>query len=385
MRRRLLLIKYTPILPSGYTELAYLESTGTQYIDTGLKPQSNEVAEITFQYTSAQSTIVFGCRTSNSSGKYTIGSGSSNTIIYGALGSHANVTLASFDTSKHTVILDTGSNKAKIDNGSEVSVGTFSSNNLNIFIFACNANGIVNYQSSAKIFGIKIGSRMNLVPAKRDSDDVVGMYDLIGNTFLTNAGTETFIRGYKLPDSYTNLTYLESSGTQYIDTGYALNTDTDDVELDFGVSTTSSNIIFGARRTTSARLYTISTASNKWRLGWGSGSTDSTSASTGRHIAKVNHSNGELQIDGTVVVTAGAASITTPATATLFAIHTNASTPFYYGSCKVYEYRLWRSGVLIQHLVPAMRDSDSVVGMYDIVNNAFLTNGGSGDFSYGTL
>ena len=39
----------------------------------------------------------------------------------------------------------------------------------------------------------------------------------------------------------------------------------------------------------------------------------------------------------------------------------------------------------IMELVPAMRDSDSEVGMYDIVGNTFLTNAGSGTFNYGTL
>lgn len=39
----------------------------------------------------------------------------------------------------------------------------------------------------------------------------------------------------------------------------------------------------------------------------------------------------------------------------------------------------------MRDLIPAMRDLDSVVGMYDLVSNTFLTNAGSGTFNYGTL
>ena len=37
--------------------------------------------------------------------------------------------------------------------------------------------------------------RSEICPAKRDSDDVVGMYDLVSNTFFTNAGSGSFSYG----------------------------------------------------------------------------------------------------------------------------------------------------------------------------------------------
>ena len=39
-RRRLMMSIKKSKLPSGYTELEYLESTGTQYIDTGIIPDT---------------------------------------------------------------------------------------------------------------------------------------------------------------------------------------------------------------------------------------------------------------------------------------------------------------------------------------------------------
>lgn len=51
----------------------------------------------------------------------------------------------------------------------------------------------------------------------------------------------------------------------------------------------------------------------------------------------------------------------------------------------IYRWRMYDNDTLIQDLVPAMRDSDDVIGMYDIVNNEFLTNAGSGSFTGGAL
>ena len=181
-----------------YQRVAYLESSGTQYIDTGLKPIAGEVIEITFQYVGTQSTIVFGCRTDASNGKFTIGSGSSGTKIYAALGSAGNTNLADYDTAQHTVVLNAGTGKAKIDNSAEVSVGTFSENNLNIHLFACKDSSSVSYKSTARIMSVKIGDRAHFFPVK--SNSVGYMYDLVSGALFGNDGTGSFTIGADVND-----------------------------------------------------------------------------------------------------------------------------------------------------------------------------------------
>ena len=176
-----------------YTQIEYLQSSGTQYINLGIKPQANELVEIKFQYVGVQSTMVMGCRTSGSAGKYVVGSGTSGTKIYAALGSAANANLLNFNQNVHSVVLNTTNGKSFIDNGDDVSVGTFSSNNLNIFLFAGNQNGTVSYQATARIMEVRIGTRMWLVPVR---DGQTGyMYDKINRTLYGNAGTGNFILG----------------------------------------------------------------------------------------------------------------------------------------------------------------------------------------------
>lgn len=191
-----------------------------------------------------------------------------------------------------------------------------------------------------------------------------------------------------LPQGYIQLEYIESTGTQYINTGYALIGNRDDIELDFYLSdNTVRNNIVGARNATTSQVYTVNTMSNgKWRFGWKNSSiTYDVQATIGRHIVKVEHDGGIFKVDGVVVGQEGNSSITTPVKGGVLAIRSSQGVGVYYSYCKVYEYKMWRDGVLKVHLIPAMRNSDSVVGMYDIINDRFLTNSGTGTFGYGLL
>ena len=54
-----------------------------------------------------------------------------------------------------------------------------------------------------------------------------------------------------------------------------------------------------------------------------------------------------------------------------------------YGKFKLYSFRVWRSGTLIHNLVPAVRESDSAKGLYDIKADKFYP--GSGSFTMGDV
>ena len=52
-------------------------------------------------------------------------------------------------------------------------------------------------------------------------------------------------------------------------------------------------------------------------------------------------------------------------------------------SMKLYSFLLYDNEKLIREFIPCYRKSDSVIGLYDIVNNVFYTNSGTGTFSKG--
>jgi hypothetical protein len=71
---------------------------------------------------------------------------------------------------------------------------------INAYIFNMNGNPPGNYEKlKGKVFYCKIYENnilvRNFIPAKRDSDNAIGMYDLVNNVFYTNSGTGTFVTG----------------------------------------------------------------------------------------------------------------------------------------------------------------------------------------------
>lgn len=195
------------------------------------------------------------------------------------------------------------------------------------------------------------------------------------------------VRG--LPDGYTRLEYLESYEGQYIDTGKRLYSAKSDVKMIFQIPpVVQGGHLFGGRSSTSGNVYTFAAGEGVWRVGWGSSSPYTTTPyDKNKHLLSIEHTNGVFKIDGVTIYTGGSASFSTPsaATATLFAIHATTSTQLYYGTVRIFSYRLFENGELVQDFIPARRNSDSVLGMYDTVSKTFFTNAGSGTFTAGPV
>jgi hypothetical protein len=49
----------------------------------------------------------------------------------------------------------------------------------------------------------------------------------------------------------------------------------------------------------------------------------------------------------------------------------------------IYYFKIYISGILSKEFIPCYRKSDNVVGMYDVINDAFYTNSGTGTFIKG--
>lgn len=52
---------------------------------------------------------------------------------------------------------------------------------------------------------------------------------------------------------------------------------------------------------------------------------------------------------------------------------------------RIYSIKLWQDGVLIRNFVPAKNLETGAAGMWDKVNNIFITNAGSGTFGEGSV
>lgn len=204
---------YTPPrLPAEYEEVEYIESTGTQYIDTGVLTAQDIELDLKFS-TGVTQRCCMGARYSTSSsslvwgypeiGKAYVGFGGATTPY--------NTTPATlYDRTMHNVILS--SSKYTIDGISQTisNRGTLS-RFYNILLFTWSNAGVPDERMwVGNVYEFKIKKNdvliRNFIPCYRKSDNVTGLYDLVNNQFYTNAGTGTFLRGAEVgPKEYVNL------------------------------------------------------------------------------------------------------------------------------------------------------------------------------------
>lgn len=370
----------------NYMELEYIESTGTQYIDTGFVPNQDTRVLCKAVFSVGTTTrFLFGARQSQTSRQFMF-AGSSNGYYLSGYGSAS----ASFDTAFNSscpIVVDKNKSITTItllDGTSgqvEGATTSFTAPN-NMVLFGCNTAGTV-AKGSARIYFCKIYDNGTLVrdfvPCRKKSSGTVGLYDLVSQRFFGNAGTDSFIAGHKLPDGYTRLSYIESTGAQYIDTGFVPNQDTRMV-LDFAATDVSvTNNFAGTRQSTTAKAFAFSTISSKWRFGYNTASTNTkVAADTNRHIADFN--GNVLSVDGTTVYTATAAEFEGYGNIWIGAI--NASNGTQWGMAKYYSCQIYDNGNLVRNFTPCI-NPDGVYGLYDMENNQFYGNAGEGSFTAG--
>jgi len=194
-------------LPAGYTEVEYIESSGTQYIDTGLTPNNSLNIDMKVYDTSyTQNSGIIGIYTSISGTvrRLFFGKESSTTCNFGYLGNFYSLN-ANLDSLKSVQIdCQSGIQTVKID-GTTYHTGTISgilsfSQTLPLFArknIVDSTETIV--KTSCKISYVTITNNNVLsrifIPCYRKSDSVAGMYDMVNKVFYTNSGTGTFLVG----------------------------------------------------------------------------------------------------------------------------------------------------------------------------------------------
>lgn len=194
------------LLPKEYQQVEYLESTGTQYIDTNYIPNSNTSIKLSFQITKSQVAGIIGSGEEwNTTDNFIFGPAYGD-CFWGYAGGANNIRLWQSNynfTDTYNVYMDitkfiVESNSVEytaITNKTEIINPTRS-----IHIFKANTeNGNLKNGSSIKLFKTEINENgiliQNYIPCYRKADNVAGMYDLVSNTFFTNAGTGEFIVG----------------------------------------------------------------------------------------------------------------------------------------------------------------------------------------------
>lgn len=183
-------------------------------------------------------------------------------------------------------------------------------------------------------------------------------------------------------DNLTRVEYIQSSGTQYIDTGFTPNQNTRIViDYQYEGSDIGNQVIFGARSSTTSDAY-VYYASNAgyWKTGYGTVLTDTTiTHDTERHI--LDNNKNIVILDGETIFAHDEATFTCPNSMGLFCT-IDAGTAKFFAKVRIYSCKIYDNGTLARNFVPC-KDASGAGCLFDLVNKQFYTNKGTGTFAVG--
>lgn len=366
-------------------EIEYLESTGTQYIDTGIKDYTTSIRFVLdVQYTDTTgrqlngtaNAMYFGVNAGRWECAYQNYYGTADTLrhVYSKTGTHSGNNFI------QTIELD----------GTQIGTVTATWNvnqvggTLRIFSI-----GSASLPSKEKIYSAKVYVDDNLV---RDMIPVrVGnigyLFDKVSFQLFGNAGTGSFTLG---PDMYdSRIEYLQATGTQWIDTEVDYDS-TVRIMTSMRINNSATGALFGIYyyNGTSYR-YNANTAKSTNRLYAYCGTiTNKYTTLSLNTWYTIELDNRYLNVNGT----------TTDSTASTFTTDDNPLSVYIFGRhdfnsttstesttnlrASLLRYmRIWKGNKLVRDFIPVRKGE--VGYLYDNVSNRLLGNSGTGTFTLG--
>lgn len=195
---------------------------------------------------------------------------------------------------------------------------------------------------------------------------------------VDNGSTGTFEYG---EETYTQVEYLESSGTQYIDTGFNADGNTEiAIDVDLISGTTSYPTPFGAWNGSGEGAFgLIKLNDSTVRIYYGTAETDVSASVMGRHTIKMT--KGTVELDGELLKTISDAtfSVTYPMLLLAFNDTGNVINQI---TAKLYSCQIYDNNALVRDYVP-VKDASGAGYLFDKVNGIPYTNAGNGSFTVG--
>ena len=198
------------LVPNGYKVVEYIESTGTQYINTGYSPKSKTKANVKLSFLDlSYGSAVMGAWNSSTDSRwqlfYVYSDGSNHEVLdfgYGSNGNAYGVNISENVVYNILMYQQDGKVKLFVDNSSWLyDTPSYVDSGYNMFLFGRNRNNSINSPSKIKLYSCKIYENDVVVrcfiPCVRKVDGVAGLFDTVNNVFYTNAGTGDFVTSEK--------------------------------------------------------------------------------------------------------------------------------------------------------------------------------------------
>ena len=202
-------LQTTTILPSAYTQVEYIENNikqYEQYIDTGVIPTTNTKIDLDFMLLESFYSgwnPLFGERGSTSATYFGMFIRNDTLMLspnYAGFDPGASSNISIEANTRYNLKNDKGQFYINGELKSEISTtNTLTTSNQSMYLFAMNQNGTLRRGLKTRIYHCRFYEGTTLIrdfiPCYRNSDNEIGLYDLVNNVFYTNQGTGTFIKG----------------------------------------------------------------------------------------------------------------------------------------------------------------------------------------------
>lgn len=373
-------------LPDNVEQLEYIESTGTQYIDTGVFPSNNLKINIKACYTNSNSSYMLGSDNAYNAGIH-IRLDSKYIGIFG--GSIMNTGVVSQVNVPVTITLQ--NNKIYVDgqqkgSGSPQDVSKYSKSS--IYVFCTHRGGEAKYNASMRLYELQMydGDTLirDFIPIL-DENNVAYLYDKVEKKSYYNSGTGTF--NYKKKDSQnmqlTKVSYIESTGTQYIDTGVKPSNSTK-VDIKFMYNSLN-GFVYGSRTSSSgsdAHEFIINASGLVFPQFDGQHSEVSSSYNKIGEEYILSNSQSGAYINGNLIKSYNTATFSSKHSMFLFGLNQNGTVEYRKFIGRLYYCKIYNGDTLVRDFVPVI-DGSNIACLYDRVEKKCYYNAGTGTFSYG--
>ncbi len=377
-------------IPYNYQEVEYLESTGVQSINTGVSISSSVTdfdVEMSVMWTNFSTRQLMGY-SGDSGGYFGVNAGG-----YYDKGASSNSTIKASGSSFDKLLYSRKSGRDSLTaNGQQVFNKAPDTTSGDFRLFSLGGS----YLCYVKLeyCTIKVGGTIvrDFVPCIRRSDNKPGLFDKVNKQFYVNNKSGADFKTSLLSADYSQVSYLESTGTQHIFTDYTPNQNTK-IEIDVAPTSVASNAaFFCARNSMTTNSFTLFLLSGQFRADYTStqnslydGSIPVKAVAGSRYkismqAGKITLNDKDYELPNT--------SFTAGSPLRLFASHQtysdgNASSLGNFAQTKMYSCKIYESGLLVRNFIPVVRKSDSKAGLYDMVNRVFYENQGTGNFNFG--
>ncbi len=192
------------------------------------------------------------------------------------------------------------------------------------------------------------------------------------------------IEKIELPKEYQEVEYIESTGTQYLVIDYVASGMT---RSKGKFQITDNNVaafLFCSRESATSKFYSFNWGGGKPYKYYNAYSTNKLlTIGADKQVHTFYKDKGNIYIDDNLLHSFEYVDFTTPGKMNVLACNNNGEMGYLPPHARLFNLKFYDNNTLMVDLVPCYRKSDNVIGMYDLVEDKFYTNLGTGTFLKG--